>query len=420
MVGFLLLRQPAASKLQRATAILVAGFAFASSAGLSVLMTFTFATFVVLWLPYAVLRRWWDDVAGFLAAGAIALLVALPYLRSLLGPAADSSGGSHFVAPSIRPFPVPLYALASALHVPYAKVSILALPLLPVNYFLELGFFFLVGVLRIKSIRAGSTPMTRNEETGWMMVATSFFIGSFMRSTTLEANDLGWRCFLMAQLVLLLWSVLLIDAWWSSERFAQTSKNMGVVFAGTLLTLGAIGTIYQVGMLRVYPILHDIGNVNPKTFPWLDQDRELGERTYALRSVYDQLSIMLPREAIVQYNPDAPAYLPHQLYSRHDAAMGGALCGAVLGGEVYRCKDRTESVAPLFEKPSQAESASLDATCRNYRIDVMLVDDVDPVWGQRDSWVWTRTPFLANEHVRAFGCGAPGLAGATAADGPTR
>jgi hypothetical protein len=415
MVGFLLLRQPAASKLRRVTAILVAGLAFASSAGLSVLMTFTFATFVVLWLPYAVLRRWWDDVAGLLAAGTVALLLALPYLRSLLAPAVDSSAGSgRFVAPSIRAFPVPLYALASALHVPYAKVSLLALPLLPVNYFLELGFFFLIGVLRIKSIRAGSTPMTRDEETGWMMVATSFFIGSFLRSTTLEGNDLGWRCFLMAQLVLLLWGVLLIDDWWSSGKFALAGKTLGLVFAGTLLTLGAIGTIYQAVMLRVYPILHDVGSVNPTTFQWLDQDRELGGRTYALRSVYDQLSITLPHKAIVQYNPYAPAYLPHLLYSGHDVAIGLPLCGAVLGGDVSGCNGRTESVAPLFEKPSLAEDASLDDVCRQYRIDVMLVDDVDPVWRQRDSWVWTRTPFLANDHVRAFKCGVDAPAGTTA------
>jgi hypothetical protein len=406
--GFLLLRHPAATKFHRAMAILVAGLAFASSAGISVLVTFTFASFIVLWLPYAVLRRWWDDVAGLLTAGLIALIAALPYLRTLVGPAVDGSGGGgRFLAVSVRGFPLAIDLIASKFGVSPDKLFALSLPLLPLNYFFELGFFFVIGVLRIQSIRAGSTPMTRDEETGWMIVVTSFFIGSFLRSTTIGTNDLGWRCFLQAQLVLLLWGALLIDDWWSARRSKVTRRSMGPRFAGILLAIGMIGTIYQVAMLRVYPILHDEGKVNPKMSPWLDQDGQLGKRTYALRSVYDQLSLILPPAAIVQYNPNTPTYLPHQLYSGHEAAMGLPLCGAVLGGDVSRCRPRMESVVPLFEDPSLAESANLDGTCSKYGIDVMLVDDSDPVWGRRDSWAWTRTPFLANDHVRAFECGPP-------------
>ena len=81
VVGLLLLREPVTRKGQRIVAILLAGFAFASAAGLSVLVTFTFAVFVVLLIPVAVLRRWYDDVIGFGAAGAIAKFLALPFLR---------------------------------------------------------------------------------------------------------------------------------------------------------------------------------------------------------------------------------------------------------------------------------------------------------------------------------------------------
>jgi hypothetical protein len=59
----------------------------------------------------------------------------------------------------------------------------------------------------------------------------------------------------------------------------------------------------------------------------------------------------------------------------------------------------------LFRKPSSAESAGLDSVCRVYGIKVMLVDDSDPVWKDRDSWVWKREPLLANDYVRAFRCG---------------
>ena len=406
MVGFMLLRQPVTKKHERAVAILVAGLAFASAVGLSVLVTFTFAGFVALWVVFATHRRWWDDVVGFVAAGGLAFTAGLPYLIKLTGPAVNGlGGGGRFFAFSIRGFPLAIYAVSSVIGVPYSKLIFLELPLLPLNYFLELGFFFVIGVLRIRSIRAGSTPMTRQEETGWMMVATSFLVGSFLRSTTNGSNDLGWRCFVLAQLVLLLWAALLVDEWWAAGPIALISKNKTAVFAGVLLVLGMVGSIYQVTMLRVYPILHDVGSMDPKTFPFLYMDRKLGERTYALRSIYEQLSTMVPKDAIIQYNPDTLAFLQHELYSVHDAAIGLQLCGTVFGGTIDQCMGRIKSVPPLFKKPSLTQSASLDDTCREYRINVMLVDDDDPVWKQGDSWVWTRVPLLANDQVRAFQCG---------------
>jgi hypothetical protein len=406
MVGFVLLRQSVKNKHERAVAIILAGLAFASAVGLSVLVTFTFAAFIALWLLVATLRKWWDDAIGLLAAGGLALAAALPYLSQLTGPGLDGSGGGgRFFAVSIREFPLGIYAISSAIGVPYYKLTFLALPLLPLNYFLELGFFFFIGALRIKSIRSGSTPMTRLEETGWTMVATSFFVGSLLRSTTIGSNDLGWRCFVLAQLVLLLWAALLVDDWWAAGSLAALRRNKAAVFAGILLLMGVVGTLYQVTMLRAYPILHDEGSLDPKAYPFLYLDRKLGERTYALRSVYDQLSTMLPEDAIIQYNPNTLAFVQHELYSVHDAAIGLQLCGTVFGGTLDQCMGRIKSVPPLFKRPSLTQSASLDDTCREYRIKVILVDDDDPVWKQGDSWVWTRVPLLANDHVRAFYCG---------------
>jgi len=166
-----------------------------------------------------------------------------------------------------------------------------------------------------------------------------------------------------------------------------------------------MGTVYQVSMLRAYPILQDEGRIDPEMTPWLDQDHQLGQRTYALRSVYDSLQTALPPDAVVQYNPHASSFVPHQLYSGHNAAMGMPFCGAVFGGYVSECLGRIRRVAPMFVRPSQAQSANLDKTCNDFGISVMLVDDLDTVWGERDGWVWTRKPILANDYVRAFACG---------------
>jgi hypothetical protein len=409
LVGLLVLRHPATTKVQRTAAIFIAGLAFASAVGLSVFSTFTFVLFVLFWLPVAAIQKWWDDVTGLLGAGAVALAVALPYLKIVLGPGLDASGGGgRFFAFAIRKFPLATYLIASMFHTSANKLPfphLLLLLLLPLNYFFELGFFFVVAAIRIHSIRAGSTRMNREEQTGWMIVGTSFLVGSFMRSTTISGNDLGWRCFLQAQFVLLLWGAMLVDDWWNSRRFATVRRHEVVGFVRGLAVLGLIGTIYQVGMLRAFPILQDKGLVDPIIAPWLNQDNQLGKRTYALRSIYGSLGTMLPPGAIVQYDPDAISFIPNQIYSGHGAAMGLPQCGAVFGGEVSRCESRVTPIVSLFTNPSRAETAGLDALCREYGINAMMVEDLDIVWRDHHSWVWTRKPILANEYARAFACG---------------
>jgi hypothetical protein len=273
------------------------------------------------------------------------------------------------------------------------------------NYFLELGFFAVIGVLRLRSIRRGSLTVTRGEATAWMMVAVTFLIGTFLRSTSIQSNDLAWRCFLVAQFVLLLWAACAIDEWWSVWRDRHTATKT-VRFAAALLALGVLGSVYQLCMLRIYPILLDHGKAVPlESATWMPADHHLGERTYSLRSIYDRLSADLPQQAIVQYNPDGATYVPRGLYLLRETAVGSSSCGAVLGGDASRCKSRWELIEPLFENPTPTQSASVDGLCREYAINAILVDDTDPVWKRRESWVWTRTPILANDRVRAFSCG---------------
>ena len=407
MVGLLVIRHPAATKYQRAAAIFIAGLAFASAVGLSVLTTFTFVLFVLFWLPIAAYQKWWDDVSGLLGAGAVALVAGLPYLRIAMGPGVNSSGEGGFFAFAIRNFPMAIYLIASVFHIipphrlPFPHLTLLLL--LPLNYFFELGFFFVVGAIRIHSIRTGSTRMTREEQTGWVIVGTSFLVGSFMRSTTLGSNDLGWRCFLQAQFILLLWAALLVDEWWNSRRTVRRREMVG--FVRGLAAIGLIGTMYQVVMLRAFPILQDKGLVDSSIAPWLDQDYQLGKRTFALRSIYGSMGSSLPPSAIVQYDPGEASFIPNQIYSGHGAAMGSPLCGVVFGGEILRCAGRIKPILSLFTKPSQAETAGLDATCREYGISALLVQDHDFVWRDPHSWVWTRKPIVANNYARAFTCG---------------
>jgi hypothetical protein len=158
-------------------------------------------------------------------------------------------------------------------------------------------------------------------------------------------------------------------------------------------------------MLRLYPILLDEGRISGTTPWWLDYDNRLGERNYALRSAYEKLSHLLPRDAVVQYNPNPSTFIPNELYSWHAAAMGDPFCGAMFGGDADQCNKRAEAITSLFRGGVPSRNANTDDVCAEYGINIVLITDADPVWQQLDSWAWTRTPLVANDRVRVFACG---------------
>ncbi|HYE96246.1 MAG TPA: hypothetical protein VD962_08555, partial [Rubricoccaceae bacterium] len=57
------------------------------------------------------------------------------------------------------------------------------------------------------------------------------------------------------------------------------------------------------------------------------------------------------------------------------------------------------TVARAFADPS---GATADAVARHYGIAAWVVTDLDPVWNNPRSWVWTRRPALALPHVRVL------------------
>ena len=133
---------------------------------------------------------------------------------------------------------------------------------LPINYALELGFFLAVGVLRLRQLVRGRIEASANELAAWTLVMTSFLIGTFLRSSTISSNDLGWRCFLPAQLILLLWGATMVHDWWFHRSTVAPQPAPHPWARGALamlLILGILGTAYQVFMLRMFPVLLDRG-----------------------------------------------------------------------------------------------------------------------------------------------------------------
>ncbi len=410
-VAFLLLRHEADSYRRWAPGpVIVAGMAFASAAGMSVYVTFTFVVAVALWLLALVVRKAWLEVTMFVSAGALALLWALPFLSTLRG----SAAGRPFAEFALRPFPLGILVarqIGISLRTQAALLVANAI-FLPVNYALELGFFLVVGVLRLRQLVRGRFEVSANELAAWTLVVTSFLIGTFLRSSTTITNDLGWRCFLPAQLILMLWGVAIVDDWWVHRSSAAPNSAPSLWSRGalaTLLLLGVLGTAYQMFMLRMFPVLSDNGTIAGPS--WVGSDRQFGKRAYALRSAYEVLNAQLPPSAVLQSNPATEDRILHVLYSGHDAAVATAAgdppCGIAFGGDPGLCAVRLRKLAGLFERPD----GNLESTCREYGIAAVVVQPSDPVWQEPSSWIWSQHPVVANDYVRAFRCGPAAASG---------
>jgi len=400
-VAFLLLRHQVDTQGRWATGpVIVAGMAFASAAGMSVYVTLTFVLAVGLWLLALIARKDWLETALFVSAGGVALLWGLSFLSSLRGPAS----GNAFIEFALRPFHAGVYLLQQmGIHLrTHLEETAANAIFLPINYALELGFFLAVGILRLRQLVRGRVQANASELAAWTLIATSFLVGTFLRSSTLSSNDLGWRCFLPAQLILLLWGVMIVDDWWfpgSSIAPKAAPKWARCVLAASLV-LGVMGTAYQIFMLRMFPVLVDRGSIAGPS--WVVAGRQFGKRAYALRSAYDALDAQLPASAVLQSNPQSEDLILHMLYSRHDAAAGNGECGTDFGGDPRVCALRLRKLSRLFELP---DGSDLEATCREYGIDALIVEDSDLVWREPSSWIWSQQPEVANDYVRAFRCG---------------
>ena len=359
----------------------IAGAAIASALGLSIYVTFVFAVFLVVWL---VMRGRRVESGVICLAGVVAFALSIPYLLELTRELPGSGAGGGSARLPIQ-FAVRSFYFAEALVGPgnswrTTLANTLALPL---NYFLEFGFFFVVGIRKWK--RGGDACETT-------LLVTSILVSTFLRSNSISNNDLGWRGIIFAQFVLLIWAAEL----WDNGLFPSQRRALNAV--GVMLALGFAATMYDVTMLRIYPLLLD--SLNIPRYHWLAPDHHLGERTYALREVYERLGRELPEKAIVQQNPNAvPGDLFYGLYADRQTAVETPSCGLVFGGDAALCETILTPVREVFD-----HGANVDQVCRMLSISAVIVKDTDAAWNDKGSWVWKREPLIGNSYGRAFLC----------------
>ncbi len=391
---------------QRIWLAVLAATAFASAAGLSVYVTFTFALFVVYWTLTALAGRNIKTFFTYVATGAITVLLSWPYLLELfprnISASSSLEGTPRFAYFGLREAPAILDPLLRLHLRSPIMIELAKLPGLLVTYFIEFGFFAVVLFLCLRRDLASDKPLSKLRRMIWTMFAICLFAMTFLKSDSTGVNDLGFRGILVVQFVLLILAAPLLD---DLLRRPHTSwARLSLLFT---LVLGVAATAYQLAALRVYAPLADRGRITR------DEDflgaRNFAERTYWLRDGFERLDRLTPPTAHVQYDPSREEVRLANLYSTRQAAMGDPSCESGFGGDLETCRSAFPSFFAVFNGAQVMRSRNLDDFCDKYQIDVLVANDVDPIWKDSKSWVWMRPTLVANQFFRAIPCGKASL-----------
>jgi hypothetical protein len=347
-----------------------AGVAFASSVGLSIYVTLTFAFFVAVWNLRLALKRDWSLVATWAGAGICAGLLSLPFMREL---GAEPGRRGWPVIFEIRHFSPVMQALSALGWWSPFTATLGNFLCLPLNYFLELGFFFVVGWVWLLTRR----PLTPAASAARVMLLSTLTFCSIVRSNVIQMNDLGARGMLIAQFVL-----VLCGAMW----LAEPGRKSWLV--KTTIGIGVLTTVFELAMLRAFPVLADEGIITGVME--IDPYDDMGLLDYSVRQVYEKLDRTLPSSAVVQHDPLDNQDIMAGLYANRQFAIMD------LDTAVTFIGNRTEPEKVLSPLKDLFDGARDDpaAVCKEPGIDALVVKDVDPAWSDQDGWVW-HLPVLA-------------------------
>jgi hypothetical protein len=385
-----------------ARTIVAAALALATAAGCCIFVVFVFAVFLAVWTAVALYQHRYRETAALCLTGVLSLLLACPYLQEIAG----SGTGRLSLQFTVRAFSFTALIRTGTLSNAW-RLILVNLPLVPLNYLLEFGLFFLVARHKWRQQRESRSPLPRADLAMTIMAVISTLICTFLSSGVTENNnqgwrgfnDLGWRGFLIAQFVLLLWAVDIFGDRESLGFLAPAQKQLLAVF----FALGFAGTATDLAIARLYPLLADRGVV--PVLDWMSPDRDLGHRTYAARKAYQWIRGTTPDTATVQ---DDPTVLLQDnfgmLYGDRPYVAADSGCATGFGGNPKECSPIIARLHEIFPVKGNSAAPTLQDVCHSLPLDIVVAKDIDPAWSDRSSWVWTERPAYANSHVRVFRC----------------
>jgi hypothetical protein len=367
-VGFIALGRPGGGGDLRRT--ILAAFAFASMAGMSVYVAIGATVTAGIWLIVLLSDRRFADSLNLTLAGIGAFFLAAPWLTTLLP--LFGGDGSPPIAIGLRG-PLGIDALFES----DLEGGLVRAAAMPFFYAIEFGIFGLgaFAFWRKAGRRGYGTDIAQILVIG---TATSFMIGSFLRSTILN-NDLGWRVLMFAQLATLIWTLS------AARAGAFAGCGAFAVTARTCLILGYVTIAYALFQIR-----------------WNPPQDSLKQATLSDEiAAWSWLDAHLPEGAAVQSQPDVERAYSYGLYGRFPAPVSDHHNGRLFGVSRSAVEARIADIAPVFSDPAMSYSDVLRISAP-YGISALVVTALDPVFADPKAWAATVPASYSNPHVRVF------------------
>jgi len=323
-------------------------------------------------------------------AGILAALLVSPFLSGILQ--GDGLGTGQF--PVIFEIRTVLYLETFIKGWSLISRSLLMLAALPVIYFVELGFFFLVAICWFLS--KGKEALRSNPYylSEIILLVVVLITTSFLRSTA-GNNDLGWRSWLPGQFLLLVWGVDVIEIFLNKKNnaFVHIKPINGTVINSFLRASIIIG-ILTMGMNVIFTRIY---------YPAMSGSK-IGKQAYSARLAYEYVSNHVPSDIIVQNNP---VYLydgTSGLYGTHQMVAYSYFL-IPYGISLDAFNKLANEVETLFSNQNTTNWRRLDRICRKYLIGVLIMKNTDPVWSQLATLEIQRPALYKNTHYALFACG---------------
>lgn len=367
--------------------IIAASFCFASAAGSSVYLFIVGVSSLCVYMAFcAIKQKQLSDLLKLGTALGLCIIFVFPFFLDLhkinansdsrIKLAVRSSGLIRFVIhPEHKNFS---HTTKDQIGLSQPDTSNWAenLFLLLLNYPFEFGFYFVATILHWHK-----RPVQQKDWLFLCIFGTSLFIATFFRST-IHNNDLGWRGLIPAQIILLFWS-----AEYLSSNF--NLKKPSSIALSILLTVGAATSLYDLYLLR---------------FSQLYPNRAVQEydphKNFYVRSAYQNLLAVCPKNGIIQANPSHTRDPYMGLYSQRQTIASDQEYGPLFGVDYNLYKNQVAKLTPLFNGGINAQNVR--DICENEKIFALVIKWSDPVFNDKSSWVFELVPYYQNEYVKVF------------------
>jgi hypothetical protein len=392
-----------ASKPQRLISVMTAGASIGSALGLSIWVALTFGLFMAIWgfaLLFNRLQR--TMVWSIAASGMLGLVLVSQFLLEVL----QSNGASGQAGLLPISFYVRRFSFTGALAPGMREAA--GILLLPVNYFFELGFFFVIAVLWL---RQRQKLNDRHDNSYFLaetiLLATVTIFLSFTKSTVLVINDLGMRGWLLGQFILIIWAVDIFNASPKDQflltpslfKSASGSRRTSELLA-ILLIVGVMTTALEAASTRFWTVWVDAGITGVPNE--LSPDTDLGKRTYDARLAYEYIRDHTPQDIIIQNNPTPYLDRPSGLYGTRQMVLSDRTAYGV-PMEIF--KKMSTAIGRIFQSENVQDWTLIDEVCEQYSIQALVISDTDPVWSSFSRLDEQRMPLYVNHHYAVFPCG---------------